>query len=97
MFERAVASGLFRSIVASGDGMTPETPFVVIAIAEEYMVLRERGLRPAGQALLQTANGPVDALTGVDPANGMRQTLYFDVNRLFMALDRRLGEPQRAK
>jgi len=88
MFERAVAMGLFRSIIESGDGMTPETPFVVIAIAEEYLVLRQRGLRPERQALLQTQNGPVDALTGVDPANGMRQTLYFDVNRLFSALDR---------
>jgi hypothetical protein len=34
-FELAVANGLLQSIEQSGDGMTPETAFVVIGIAEE--------------------------------------------------------------
>lgn len=95
MFERAVATGLYRSIIGSGDGMSAETPYVVIAIAEEYLVLRQRGLKPVRQALIQTTKGPVDALYGVDE-NGMEQTLYFDVNRLFGALDRRLGGASKA-
>ena len=53
-FELAIANGLLNSIEQSGDGMTPETAFVVIGIAEEYSLLGAKGLQVAKQSLLQT-------------------------------------------
>ena len=94
-FELAVANGLLQSIEQSGDGMTPETAFVVIGIAEEYSLLGAKGLQVAKQSLLQTERGPVDALDVVDPASNERSTVYFNVSRLFAAMSR-LGGTQKA-
>ena len=87
-FELAVANGLLSSIEQSGDGMTPETAFVVIGIAEEYSLLGAKGLQVAKQSLLQTERGPVDALDVVNPSNNELSTVYFDVSRLFAAMSR---------
>jgi Domain of unknown function (DUF4919) len=94
-FELAVANGLLRSIRDSGDGMTAETAYVVIGVAEEYSFLGAVGVQVARQSLVQSARGPVDALEVVNPANGERQTVYFDVSRLFNAMAR-LGGTQKA-
>jgi hypothetical protein len=94
-FELAVANGLLDSIEQSGDGMTPETAFVVIGVAEEYSLLGALGLQVAKQSLLQTERGPVDALDVVNPANNERRTVYFNISRLFAAMSR-LGDAQRA-
>jgi hypothetical protein len=96
MFERAVADGLLRSIQDSGNGMAPETAYVVISVAEEYSLLGARNVQVARQSLVQSARGPVDALEVVNPANGERSTVYFDVSRLFAAMTR-LGAAQNAK
>src|SRR5262245_20056642 len=93
--EQAVGEGLLASIRNSGDGMTPETAYVVIGIAEEYSVLGASGVQVARQSLLQTDRGPVDALEVVDPANGQRRTVYFNVSRLFDAMSR-LGGAQKS-
>jgi hypothetical protein len=95
-FEREVADGLLRSIEQSGDGLTPETAYVVIGIAEEYSLLGPKNLQVVRQSLLQTDRGPVDALEVVNQQNGERQTVYFDVSRLFDAMAR-LGGPPAAK
>jgi len=94
-FELAVANGLLGSIRDSGDGMTPETAYVVIGVAEEYSLLGAMGVQVARQSLIQAARGPVDALEVVNPANGERRTIYFDVSRLFDAMTR-LGGTQKA-
>lgn len=93
-FEREVADGLLRSIAQSGDGMTPETAYVVIGVAEEYTLLGARGVQVVRQSLLQTDKGPIDALEVVNPANNERQTVYFNVSRLFGAMAR-LGGAQK--
>jgi hypothetical protein len=93
VFERAVADGLLSSIQDSGDGMTPETAYVVISVSEEYTVLGAGGAQVTKQSLLQTARGPVDALEIV--VNGERRTVYFDVSRLFAAMER-LGRTQKS-
>jgi hypothetical protein len=94
-FELAIANGLLNSIEQSGDGMTPETAFVVIGIAEEYSLLGAKGLQVAKQSLLQTDRGPVDALDVVNPTNNELSTVYFNVSRLFVAMSR-LGGGQKA-
>ena len=92
-FELAVANGLLRSIEQSGDGMTPETAFVIVGIAEEYSFLGARGVQVAKQSLLQTDRGPVDALEVVNPQNNQRSMVYFNISRLFAAMSR-LGGTQ---
>jgi hypothetical protein len=94
-FERAVADGLLASIEQSGDGMSLETAYVVIGIAEEYTLLGATGVQVARQSLIQADRGPVDALEVVNPANGERRTVYFDISRLFNAMSR-LGGAQKA-
>ena len=94
-FERAVADGLLRSIQQSADGMSPETAYVVIGVAEEYTLLGAMGVQVARQSLIQADRGPVDALEVVSQ-NGERRTVYFDVSRLFNAMSR-LGGGQRAR
>ena len=94
-FELAVANGLLNSIEQSGDGMTPETAFVVIGIAEEYSLLGAKGLQVAKQSLLQTERGPVDALDVVNPTNNESSTVYFNISRLFAAMSS-LGGAQKA-
>src|SRR5262245_19493122 len=80
-FERAVADGLLASIQQTGDGMSAETAYVVIGIAEEYTLLGAMGVQVARQSLIQTDRGPVDAIEVVSQ-NGDRRTVYFDVSRL---------------
>ena len=75
--------------------MTAETAYVVIGVAEEYSFLGALGVQVARQSLVQSARGPVDALEVVNPANGERRTVYFDVSRLFDAMAR-LGGMQKA-
>jgi hypothetical protein len=94
-FERAVADGLLRSIQQSADGMSPETAYVVIGVAEEYTLLGAMGVQVARQSLIQADRGPVDALEVVSQ-NGERRTVYFDVSRLFNAMSR-LGGAQKAR
>ena len=91
----AIANGLLASIREAGDGMTPETAYAVIGVAEEYSLLGAMGVQVARQTLVQSARGPVDALEVVNPTNGERRTIYFDVSRLFDAMAR-LGGTQKA-
>ncbi len=89
--ELAIANGLLGSIRNSGDGLTQETAYVVIGVAEEYSLLGAMGVQVARQSLVQASRGPVDALEVVNPANGERSTVYFDVSRLFDAMARLSG------
>lgn len=79
------AIGLVQSILSSGDGKTPKTPFVTISIPEEYAVLNRLELQPKNQALLM---GPpmLDAITAVD-AGGSEKTIYFNPALHFVRLE----------
>lgn len=81
--------GLVQSILNSGDGKTPKTPFVTISIPEEYAVLNRLELQPKNQALLM---GPpmLDAITAVD-ADGSEKTIYFNPALHFVRLEAMLS------
>ena len=78
--------GLVDSILASGDGRTPQTAFVVISIAEEYAILRVFQLKPARQALI---DGGIDAITVEN--DGRTATIYFNPAAQWRRRDRALG------
>jgi hypothetical protein len=65
--------GLVDSIVASGNGTSSDSPFVVISVQEEYALLRALHLQPKRQSLL---NGGIDAIA-VSDAEGREATMYF--------------------
>ena len=64
--------GLMDSVVASGDGKTSETPFIVISVPEEYSVMRAFRLEVKGQMLLDD----IDTLMAIDN-EGNSTTVHF--------------------
>lgn len=69
------SSGLMQSVMASGDGKTPQTAFKVIAVAEEYAILRDFGAELSSQSLV---DGPCDKMECKLPG-GKEATIYFNV------------------
>lgn len=84
--------GLIESILASGDGRTPNTAYLVISIAEEYSVMRALQLRPTEQALL---DGGIDAFSVESDAG--TDKVYFNPAAHFRRLSRAFGEADRSK
>lgn len=76
----AMARGLISSIMASGDGKSPEKAFVVIAVAEEYSLLGVMCMRSVGQRLLQKDGHKFDVIEAVDSA-GHTASVYFNIDR----------------
>jgi hypothetical protein len=81
--------GLVDSILASGDGRTPQTAFVVISVPEEYSVLRVLRMRPTGQAL----QSGIDVLSVVND-KGAVGVIYFNPAAHFRRLKQQLGAPR---
>lgn len=81
--------GLMNSVVASGDGKTPETAYITISVSEEYDVLEIFGLKPVSQGLLQ---GPslVDAFT-VKDSQGKELEIYFNPSAHFHRVEKMWG------
>jgi hypothetical protein len=81
--------GLLESITSTGDGKTPETAFKVIAVAEEYFLLREIGATVKAQSLV----GSCDKME-VEFRGGEARTIYFDVSISLKAMQRMFDAPK---
>ena len=81
--ERHVAAtrGLAQAILASGDGKTPATVFVVISVAEEYSVIGIQGARRIQQALIAEGGHNYDVIT-VQTRAGATEQVYFNIDRV---------------
>lgn len=77
--EQTIAQGLFNSIIASGDGKSPQTAFWVVTRHEEAVIFALGGLNAKGQNTLSTAQGSVDQFAATDE-KGNKSTLYFNVS-----------------
>jgi len=86
-WHRDFATGLTKSIMASGDGQSFATAFVVVHIREEYDVLRFLGLLPVGQQLVIDDERHYDVIDVVDSQRNDAGQLYFDVEILQSHLD----------
>ena len=75
------ARGLIRTILATGDGKTPETAFAVIAVAEEYAIIGALGLKRGQQALINKDGHSYD-LMRVTTKDGAMERLYFNIDRV---------------
>jgi hypothetical protein len=78
---KAVARGLIRAILSSGDGKTPETAFAVISVSEEYTIIGVRGARRVQQALINKDGHAYDLMT-VQNRSGEKEQLYFNIDRV---------------
>lgn len=76
--EQREAERNVRRILTSGDGLTPETAFVVGgAIPAEYAILRLMGLQRRVQALVNRGGCYYDVQTARDPASGETREIWF--------------------
>ena len=79
-FHEAVARGLLKSILDSGDGKSAATAYVVISVHEEYIVLQVLGLRPSGQSVVNLDGHSYDVLETKKPDSGASVKLFFNVD-----------------
>jgi hypothetical protein len=79
-FHRLVFGKLIDSILASGDGTSPEKAWVVITVHEEYVVLRALGFTPHEQSVMQKDGHNYDELNVKSNQDGADKTLYFNVD-----------------
>jgi len=86
----ALARGLLDAIAATGDGRSPETAFVVIAVEEEYSFLRAQGYEVSEQALVNYAGNRVDRVEATDTDTSDVAVVFFNVERPLSWLDREL-------
>lgn len=78
---RRWAHGLLRSILATGDGKTPETAWRTISVAEEHFLLLITGGRPASQSL--DPGPPPRHVIVVETPNGSQVRVYFNPEMQF--------------
>jgi len=78
-WHRVIASRLVRSITASGQG-TVQSPYVVIAVPEEYAVLAILGYAPSGtQAVVPCGAHECDVIETAHRETHESRDFYFDI------------------
>jgi hypothetical protein len=88
--ELAIGRGLAASLLASGDGKSPSTAYIVVTLNEEGFVLHELGVRQEKQSLVNDSGHEYDLVSGTDKA-GQKTSVYFEVSNLFAGLSREFG------
>lgn len=79
-FHRYVASGIIDSILASGDGKSPQTAYVVIAVPEEYVILSVLGVKVELQQWDTIEGHNYDFFEVVDKDTNEKSTVYFNID-----------------
>lgn len=77
--------------LASGDGKSKETAYIIFensegtGVSKEYVILRFLGLKPLGQTLIfdEKSGKPYDMLTVLDPETGKESEVWFDISNYF--------------
>jgi len=78
---RTMGNGLMKSILASGNGRSPETAFVVISVEEEYSVLHHFRLASGKQELITGGGHSYDVLTAQTDARE-EATVFFNIDKV---------------
>jgi hypothetical protein len=89
--ENAIARGLARSLLASGDGKSVATAYTVVTLSEEGFVLSMLGFKEEKQSLLNADGHQYDLLEGKDEKTGAARAAYFNVDALLAGMARTLG------
>ena len=91
-FHDFVLRGLLLSLRDSGDGTSPETAVKVIAVDEEYFILRMLNQESKQQVLGKCKGNPCDIMTTTDNETKEEKTWYFDVSIPMTAMGKALGQ-----
>ena len=70
-------------VLASAQGTGADDAYVVSSAAQEYEILRLRGLRMESQSLHVIDGRAFDVLSVRDPATGEVRDVWFDISRFF--------------
>ena len=79
-YHRAFAQGLLGAIYDTGDGQDFSSAFIVLAVPEEYTLLRMMGLRPRSQALIQHEGHWFDVIDATHAQTGAPVRVYFNID-----------------
>lgn len=90
-YHRYAFQGILDSVLKSGDGNSPETAYKVIAVSEEYAVMKHLGLRVAMQDLVKIEGHSYDLLEGTD-AEGRSRPVFFNIDPVMKALDKKFSQ-----
>jgi hypothetical protein len=88
----AFIAGMFHSLLASGDGRSFDTAFVVYFIREEYDLVRALGGQPQGQSLVPQGPRSFDILH-IKTKSGVERDVYFDITEPFSEEGKLFGLP----
>ena len=77
--------GFVASILATGDGKSPESAYIVISTREEYTLMEYLGLRVSQQVLTEQNGHYFDVLTGIT-TSGEEIQVYFNIDKPFSSL-----------
>jgi len=87
---RTMGNGLMKSILASGDGRSFKTAFVVISVEEEYSVLKHYRLHSDKQDLVTADGHSYDVLTAQTDKHE-EATVYFNIDKVVAIEDAQLS------
>ena len=73
---------LIRSIMATGDGKTEKSAFIVTKVSDEYSIINAFGFQVTGQALTNKQKKYYDLMNVAQNSYGVEK-LFFDVNLFF--------------
>lgn len=79
---RTMGDGLMHSILASGNGRSFATAFVVVSVDEEYSVLRHYRLASQKQDLVTDGGHSYDVLTAQPHDSQDEATVYFNIDKV---------------
>lgn len=75
-----IMKGLIDFILNSGDGITPETAYVVINTREEYIILNVLGFKPEKQSTVESNGKKYDRMEAVDLKTNQKVEIYFNID-----------------
>lgn len=79
--------GLITSIIATGDGKSPESAYIVISASDEYTIIQYFGYSLSRQVLQDHDGHYFDVLTTVNQA-GEEKDIYFNIDKPFGTLSK---------
>jgi hypothetical protein len=91
-FHKSVYLGLINSILTEGDGKTPETAYRVVAVEEEYAIMRALQYSVWGQTLGSKNGHMYDVLSATDEVTKATIKLYFNIDVVWALELKRRGQ-----
>jgi tetratricopeptide (TPR) repeat protein len=81
---------LTRAILASGDGKSAQTAYIVVSVPDEYMILGMNGYQLKQQALLSEKGHWFDTMTCTRDG-GATDTIWFNIDKPYSQLGKAFG------